>query len=65
MRIAPVVAFATAKAAIETGIARRKGMTPEMVREKTIRMLAELNEETIKKQILTGVGDLRIPLSTV
>ncbi len=43
MRIAPAVASASARAAIETGVTRRKDVTPEMVRDKTIRMLAELN----------------------
>jgi len=44
MRIAPTVASAAAGAAIRTGVARRIDITPEMVRLKTIRMLAELNE---------------------
>ena len=44
MRIAPAVASAAAEAAIRTGVARRKDITPEMVREKTIMMLARLND---------------------
>jgi malate dehydrogenase (oxaloacetate-decarboxylating) len=45
MRIAPAVAAASAKAAIDSGVARRKDMTPDMVRENTVMMLAELNRK--------------------
>ncbi|HBM74943.1 MAG TPA: NAD-dependent malic enzyme, partial [Clostridiaceae bacterium] len=38
-RIAPKVASCVAKAAIETGVARRKDVTPEMVEEHTKKLL--------------------------
>jgi len=40
LRIAPKVAAAVAKAAIETGVARAKGVTPEWVAEHTKKLLA-------------------------
>lgn len=39
LRIAPMVAAKVAKAAIETGVARRKDVTPEMVAEHTKQLL--------------------------
>jgi malate dehydrogenase (oxaloacetate-decarboxylating) len=41
LRIAPKVAAAVAKAAIETGVARAKGVTPEWVAEHTKKLLAK------------------------
>ncbi|MCT8978175.1 NAD-dependent malic enzyme [Clostridium sp. CX1] len=41
LRIAPKVALYVAKAAIETGVARRKDITPEMVEEHTIELLRQ------------------------
>ena len=38
-RIAPRVAFYVAKAAIETGVARRNDVTPEMVEQHTKNLL--------------------------
>ena len=40
LRIAPKVAARVAKAAIETGVARRKDITPEMVEEHTKKLLS-------------------------
>ena len=44
LRIAPKVAKAVAKAAIDSGVARNKKITPEWVEEHTKKLLSEINK---------------------